>query len=313
MLIQAMSHEPVIDPVSWTRLERELVPKRLARRWNGLEIYILDGSFTPHVMDEIGRIREVEFRREGNGTGKAKDIDAFDRGPVPYLQIVSWDPDAKEIVAMYRYQTGARALDHLGPEALATHELFQFSDPFIRDYLPYTIELGRSVVNRDAKKKRFGLWSIWSGLGVVIAELSEMQFFFGKLTITSSYPPEVRQVLFDFCHCVLPGRPHLVCPKAELAVPRHTPTLGEFHRDDGFQLNCKKLQDQLKRWGLPIPPLMHAYLGLTEKIETFGTVVNPQFGNAFETALLLPIREINVKRRQQFIDNYIKTNPGLLV
>ncbi len=206
--MQLLAATPIIDPIPPTLLERELTSGRLVRRWNGLDIYILKGVEAPHVLDEIGRIREIEFRREGGGTGRDKDVDAFDLGDAPYWQIVTWDPAGREIVSTYRYLLGSEALARKGPEALATYELFDFSDEFIQHYLPYTIELGRSVVNRQAKKKRLGLWAAWLGLGAIITEHPKVAYFFGKITIPPSYPQDARDMLCAFWKHVLPGRSH---------------------------------------------------------------------------------------------------------
>lgn len=83
-----------------------------------------------------------------------------------------------------------------------------------------------------------------------------------------------------------------------------------FEASNGFEARYGTLQAQLKQWGVTVPPLMNSYLGLTQKIETFGTAVNPHFGNAFETSLLLPIRDIHPKRREQFIESYVTINSG---
>jgi hypothetical protein len=309
--MQPIAASPVIDPISPTLLERDLTPDRLARRWNGLDIYILKGLDVPHVLDEIGRIREIEFRREGGGTGRDKDVDTFDLGDVSYWQIVTWDPIEREIVSTYRYLIGSEALQQKGPEAFATYELFDFSDEFICRYLPYTIELGRSVVNRQAKKKRLGLWAAWLGLGVIITEYPEMDYFFGKVTIPPSYPEDARDLLCNFWECVLPGQSHLVRPRAVVKVAGKGSGTSDFETNRNFETHYENLQERLKTWGVTVPPLMNSYLGLTSNIETFGTVVNRHFGNAFETSILLPIRDIHPKRREQFIESYVTINPGL--
>ena len=307
--MQPIAPAPVIAPISPTLLERELTPSCLARQWNGLDIYILQGANAPHVLDEIGRIREIEFRREGGGTGHDKDVDAFDLGDAAYWQIVTWDPLEREIVSTYRYLIGAAALRRQGPQAFATYELFEFSDEFIGRYLPYAIELGRSVVNRQAKKKRLGLWAAWLGLGVLIAEYPTMSYFVGKVTIPPSYPQEARDMLCEFWACVLPGRPHLARPRDFAETER--PGAFVFPPEHGFDEHYETLQARLKALGVTVPPLMNSYVGLTSTIETFGTAVNRHFGDAFETLILLPIRNIHPKRREQFINSYITINPAL--
>ena len=216
-------------------------------------------------------------------------------------------PVEREIVSTYRYLIGSEALRKQGPQAFATYELFEFSDEFIDRYLPYAIELGRSVVNRQAKKKRLGLWAAWLGLGVLIVEYPTMAYFVGKVTIPPSYPQAAQDMLCDFWACVLPGRSHLARPRTAV----ETVGQGVFAPGPSFEAHYETLQTRLKALGVTAPPLMNSYVGLTTTIETFGTAVNCHFGDALETLILLPIRDIHAKRREQFIDSYVTSNPAL--
>ena len=305
-----MSISPVIEPVSRSALKKELTEERLVRRFKGLEIYIVDAQETPTVMEEIGRIREIEFRHEGGGTGQSKDIDTFDTGEVRYKQLITWDVDEKEIVSMYRYLHGSTALRKKGTEALAMSELFQFSETFIDDYLPITIELGRSVVNRQAKKKLFGLFSVWAGLGAIISERKEIKYFSGKVTVSPAYPAAARRLLFDFWAHFFPGQQDLIRAHPPLRV-NDEPTNGEELLDystGGFKKNYAKLYEKLKEYGVTVPPLMNSYIAVTKDIQSFETACNPSFGAAFETAILVPLHYINPKHKKQFIDNYQSIN-----
>jgi len=130
-------------------IEQELTPEKLMRETNkgGNRIYIVTAHDAPNVMHEIGRLREITFRKAGGGTGKETDIDEYDTCEVPYKQLIVWDPDAKEILGGYRYILCDR-LGYFedGEPMLATARMFHFTEKFRKDYLPYTIELGRSMV-----------------------------------------------------------------------------------------------------------------------------------------------------------------------
>lgn len=305
-----MGISPVIQPVPRDSLKKELIEERLVRRFKGLEVYILDARETPAVMEEIGRIREIEFRHEGGGTGQSKDIDAFDIGEVPYKQLITWDNREEEIVSMYRYLPGSTALRKKGPEVLAMSKLFQFSKTFINDYLPRSVELGRSVVNRQAKKKLFGLFSVWAGLGALISEHKEIEYFSGKVTVSPAYPAAARHLIFDFWSCFFPGQQDLIRAHPSLRVNDGPINEIEFDRKVGFKANYAKLHETLKGYGVTVPSLMNSYITLTKRIQSFETARNPWFGDAFETAILVPLNYIIPKHRKQFIDNYQSINPA---
>ena len=179
--------KPVIDPVAADLIENELTPERLLRRTNngGNEIYVMRAQECPNLMREIGRLRELSFRDGGGGTGADVDIDELDLDPEGYEQLFVWDPKAKEIVGGYRYIISRST----HPKCLSTEHYFRFTERFRNEYLPYTIELGRSFVqphyqgSRANPKGLFSLDNLWDGLGALVVNNPDMRYFFGKVTM----------------------------------------------------------------------------------------------------------------------------------
>jgi hypothetical protein len=305
---QLFDQQPIIRSIDPALLSSELTSDRLLRVAKNLEIYIVTAKEAPHVMAEIGRIREIEFRKEGGGTGQEVDIDEFDMGEVSYRQLVVWDPAAQELVAMYRYILCRDAVYPDRSSSLATAKLFTFSDRFQQDYLPYTIELGRSVVNRSAKKAHLGLWVAWCGLGALVREYPEMQYFFGKVTMYPTYNTLARDILLYFLQLYCPDSEALVFPKEELRVTPITDSASLAARFTGcdYQEDYLNLKHQLRKLGESIPPLINSYLDLTRHIRCFGTAYNLQFGNVEETAMLISIANIHEKYRQRYVDSYTR-------
>lgn len=297
----------ITHAISKQVLSAELTADKLIRTYKGLEIYLVTADDTPRVMTEIGRIREVEFRREGGGTGKPKDIDIFDYGPIPYRQLVVWDPVAQEIVAMYRYILCRDVMHSNGSIELATAQLFDFSQPFRDQYLPNTIELDRSVVNRSAKRRRLGLFAVWCGLGALVQEYPGIDYFFGKVTIAPTYSRGAQGLLLQFIEQHRPDREALVSPKANCRV--HVPT-GLHSR---FEEMCEQkafntLKSMLKQLGESMPSILNSYLKISNQLRYFGSVYNRGFGNVIEAAILIPIDSIKTKPLQQFIASYTSLN-----
>lgn len=195
----SQDQQPVIPPVDTALLKAELTPDNQLRSSNkgGNIIYTFDGRSCPNLMREVGRLREITFRGAGGGTGKDCDIDAFDLMDPPCRQLIVWDPENEMIIGGYRYIIGPDIrLNPDGSPRLATSHLFRFSDSFIRDYLPYTIELGRSFVRTEYQSSRagakaiFALDNLWDGLGALTVLHPEIKYLFGKFTMYPSYERE---------------------------------------------------------------------------------------------------------------------------
>ncbi len=160
--------QPIIDPIDPSLIEPELTPERLLRRSNkgGNLIYTLDGRECPATMREIGRLREESFRAAGGGTGKSVDIDEFDTMDPPCRQLIVWDPEARLILGGYRFIIGRDIrIDTQGRPRIATSHMFNFSERFISELLPSTIELGRSFVRLHYQSSQAGAKALFAPVG----------------------------------------------------------------------------------------------------------------------------------------------------
>ena len=151
--------EDIIAPVSKELLKAELTADKKLRCTNKShnEIYVVTYQDSPNVVREIGRLREIAFRASGGGTGLSLDLDEFDTMENPYKQLIVWDPDVEEILGGYRYLLGREVkVNEEGQPILATSHMFHFSEKFMKEYMPYTIELGRSFVTLEYQSTRAG-------------------------------------------------------------------------------------------------------------------------------------------------------------
>ncbi|AHC15591.1 GNAT family N-acetyltransferase [Salinispira pacifica] len=285
----------------------ELGSHSLLTRFRDLEIHHLHGTTSPNCMKEIGRIREQEFRREGGGSGKSEDIDSFDTGEHCY-QLIAYDPQWREIVSCYRYIHHGMISPGLLKGSTPAGRLFRFSPRFMDGYSRGTVELGRSVVNRKARRRVMGLFAVWSGLGALINEIPGLKWFFGKLTVYPRVPQELRKRLFGFWSRYYPGDRSIICPVKEHAVDEDAEYFRDYPEtissDEAFQRFSREMTEA----GHPVPPLMKSYLGVSREIESFGTAENGHFGSVFETAILLPVESILPSARGRFIDGYSSEN-----
>lgn len=307
------TEQPIISPVDPTLVEAELTPDRLLRHSNkgGNLIYVVDAATAPNVMREIGRLREIAFRSSGGGTGKDCDIDRFDTMEPPCQQLIVWDPVDRQILGGYRYILGADIhRDAEGKPRIATSHLFDFSSRFVDDYLPQTIELGRSFVRLECQSTRAGskaiyvLDNLWDGLGALTVRHPEIKYLFGKVTMYPTYPRKGRDLLLYFLQKHFPDRDNLVKPINPLRRDTNADELAAILSADNFADDYRALKEVVRSYGYNIPPLVNAYMSLSPTMRFFGTAINDEFGNVEETGILLTIAEIVEEKKLRHIATY---------
>lgn len=309
-----MQDNYTILPVDRDLIEQELNADRFVRNANKGSnlIYIVNHHNSPNVMREIGRLREITFAAAGGGTGKALDIDALDTAENCYQQLIVYDPEEREIVSGYRFIDGAKVtVDGNSAPSLSTLSYFNFSDDFIQNYLPYTIELGRSWVQPkyqpsvDSKKGLFAMDNLWDGLGAIIVDHPHMKYFFGKVTMYDNYHRQAKASLMYFMRHYFPDPDQLVRPIHALSESENTSEIAGLIEGKDFDEGYRALNQHLKAFGEYIPPLINTYMKLSATMKVFGTAVNPDFGGVEETGILVTVDDIYPIKKERHINSYL--------
>jgi hypothetical protein len=306
----------IIAPVSKELLLAELTPEKLMRKTNKAdnEIYIITYQDSPNVMREIGRVRELTFRDAGGGMGEEVDIDEYDTCDQPYKQLIVWDPQALEIIGGYRYIIcNNLPVDENGVVQLATTHLFNFSEKFIKEYLPYTLELGRSFVqphyqsSKAGAKALFALDNLWDGLGALIVDNPEIKYFFGKVTMYTHFHTKARNLIMYFFMKYFKDTENLVTPIHPLDLGIDLEEMEKVFDGGSYKEDYKILSQKVREFGENIPPLINSYMNLSPSMKTFGTVINDHFGNVEETGIILTISDIYEAKTDRHIETYLRT------
>ncbi len=309
--------QPIIAPVNKEFIKAELTPDKQLRLTNKShnEIYIVTHHDSPNVVREIGRLREIVFREAGGGTGKELDLDEFDTCDNCYKQLIVWNPEAEEIIGGYRYILGTDVeYDKEGQPILATSHMFKFSEKFIKDYMPYTIELGRSFVTLEYQsskmgaKSLFALDNLWDGLGALTVIKPNVKYFFGKMTMYPSYIRLGRDMILYFLKKHFHDYDNLVIPMNPLKLEADEADLAEVFSGRDFKEDYKILNGAVRGMGYNIPPLVNAYMGLSPTMKMFGTAINDGFGDVEETGILIAVDEILEPKRVRHIDSFMREN-----
>ncbi len=307
--------EDIIEPINKELLKAELTEDKRLRMTNKShnQIYIVTAQDSPYTMKEIGRLREIAFRAAGGGTGLSTDIDEFDTMEHPYKQLIVWNPEAEEILGGYRYILGTDVrFDEHGAPILATSHMFRFSEKFLKEYLPTTIELGRSFVTleyqstRAGSKGLFALDNLWDGLGALTVVMPNVKYFFGKVTMYPSYNRKGRDMILYFLRKHFGDKENLIVPMNPLRLESDEKELAALFCKSTFKEDYKILNGEIRKLGYNIPPLVNAYMSLSPTMRMFGTAINYGFGNVEETGILIAIDEILVEKRMRHIQSFIE-------
>ena len=310
--------QKIIQPVSKELLKKELTADKQMRSTNKShnEIYVLTAHNAPNVMLEIGRLREIAFREAGGGTGKEVDIDEFDICENCYKQLIVWNPEAEEIIGGYRYLEGKDwQFDDKGQPILATSHMFHFSEKFLKEYMPYTVELGRSFVSPEYQNVRmntksiFALDNLWDGLGALTVIDPSIKYFFGKVTMYPSYIRRGRDMILYFLQKHFGDKENLITPMKPLKLETDESELKALFCKDDFRSNYRILNGEIRKLGYNIPPLVNAYMNLSPTMKLFGTAINYGFGDVEETGILIAVDEILEEKRIRHIDSFIQEHP----
>ncbi len=305
--------QPVIPPVDRLLIEQELNADTFIRHTNNGDnlLYIVNIHNAPNTLREIGRLREVTFRAAGGGTGLDCDLDELDTCENCYEQLIVWNPADREIVGGYRLIRCEKARNAQGKYHLATMELFSFSEKFENEYLPVTIELGRSFVqpayqpSASNRKGLFSLDNLWDGLGALVVDNPDIKYFFGKVTTYRHFNVTARDYILQFMDHYFPDPDNLVWPHHPVERKTSVASLEAELAGQNYKDGHRILNQHIRNLGENIPPLVNAYMNLSGTMRNFGTAINNEFGDVDETGILVKIADIYDSKKERHVSSYL--------
>lgn len=308
-----MNLDYIAAPVDRALLAKELNKDKFVRFTNkgNNEIYIVNHHNSPNVMREIGRLREVTFASAGGGTGKEIDIDELDTCENCYDQLIVYSREDDEIVSGYRFMDCSK-FDNIEDIDVSTAHYFAMSDQFKKDFLPYCLELGRSWVQPNfqpqinPRKGIFALDNLWDGLGALIVDYPHMKYFVGKVTMYTSYNQEARDAILAFMEYYFPDTDKLLVPHHGINPDIESSPINDMINGLEFKEGLKALSKFCKERGEFVPPLINSYMGLSSTMRSFGTAMNPDFGDVEETGIMVTINDIFPAKKDRHVNTYEK-------
>ncbi|MGL4829909.1 MAG: lysophospholipid acyltransferase family protein [Vibrio sp.] len=264
-------------------------------RHNQFDVYCTTADNIPSLMHEIGRIRELNFRAVGEGTGCALDIDSFDRD---YLHLFVWDREQNQLVGAYRLGLVEQLLQNKGINSLYSSTLFHYDQRFLTK-MDNAIELGRSVIDSQYQKSMAPLLLLWKGIGTYIVRNPQYTHLFGPVSISNDYSEQARRLLAEtmtlhYCDS----------EQAELVIATNPLPIDQVQWNASLLTSLADLQllsrviariDQ----GKGIPVLLRQYLGLNGKLVSFN--VDPAFNNALDGLIVVDLCNVPSKTLARYM------------
>jgi putative hemolysin len=250
------------------------------------------------LLRELGRQRERTFRAVGEGTGRPRDLDAYDRW---YEHIVLWDAATRKIVGAYRVARGARVLAEHGLRGLYTASLFEYPDAMM-PRIAEGLELGRSFVVPEAWGSRSIDW-LWQGIGAYLRRHPRVRFLFGAVSISAALPPEARAQIVAYYARFHGHDGDAVVSRRPFPYEAAMPALANIDPDTAFRV----LKENLDALGACVPMLYKQYTELCEpggaRFLAFGT--DPDFGDSVDGLIEVDIARMLPRKRRRYIADFV--------
>jgi putative hemolysin len=288
--IAVKMQEPLGDAVNAEVLQKELeqLPQGRCLAQNGdLDVYVGTARELPHMVREVGRLREVTFRPVGEGTGKSLDLDRYDDY---YLHLVLWNKAKRELVGAYRAGNTAEILAEHGVSGLYTSTIFRYDERIFQKLGP-AFELGRSFVRPEYQRQYAPLLLLWKGIAGLIAMRPEIPVLFGAVSVSNDYNKASREMIYRFFESRIQED-----ELSKLISPRHPFRTALLRRWDCRSM-CRALRDldelsqpitDVEADGKGLPILLRQYAKVGGKL--LGFSIDRNFSNTLDGLVVVDLR-----------------------
>lgn len=291
----------VIHPLDRRLLKKELAGANfIGETHDGMKIYLTTKDESPHLLNEISRLRELTFRKIGEGTGKRLDLDKYDTF---YKHLIVWDDAELEIVGSYRLGIGTEIMQNYGVEGFYTSTLFNFSQKLKDEYLVHSLELGRSFIQKKYWNTN-ALNYLWQGIGAYLSYNNSIKYLFGGVSISNNYELSAKEAITFYYGKYYGDDENIAQSKRKFVIgSKKENELKKIFSDLNVKEAYKTLKHILKPMGFSVPILYKHYSDLCEpggvKFLDFG--VDPDFENCIDGLILVEVEKIKEEKKQRFI------------
>jgi len=285
------AQEPIVSAIPPSLVLSDiqsLPPERLLAETNEFAVYAARASEMPHLLEELGRLREVTFRAAGEGTGKRTDIDEFD---AYYWHLLLWNKEQQELVGAYRAGNTDEIIRAHGIKGLYTNSVFRY-DARLFLKIGSALELGRSFIRTEYQKQYAPLLMLWKGIARFVATHPETPVLFGAVSISNEYSSLSREMIVRYFESREDG--HEFADLIHPRTPFRTPKLRRWD----CRAFCNALHDldelaepisDLEEDGKGLPILIKQYAKLGGKLVGFN--LDRKFSDVVDGLVIVDLRQ----------------------
>lgn len=273
----------------------------LGKTHDGKKIYLYDYKDDSIVLKELGRLREISFRKVGEGVNKKRDTDKYD---IYYRHIILWDEEELKIVGAYRIGESDFIYTHLGIEGFYSNSLFKFNEVFVKKYLPNSIELGRSFVQPKYWGSR-ALDYLWYGIGAYLKQHPHIKTMFGPVSLSSTYPKTAKDLIVYYYSYYFKSHEILVTPTQAFQYSNSLADIQDLFSQDNAKKDFKNLKLALSNMQVTVPTLYKQYSELCEEegVKFLGFNIDKNFSDCCDGFIVVDIKRIKQTQKQRYIEN----------
>ena len=290
----------IAHPVSRIDLLNELKKSKLiGQTSDGKKIYLYDYVEDSIVLKELGRLRELSFRKVGEGVNKKRDTDKYD---IYYQHIILWDENDLEIVGSYRIGNSDFIFKNIGVKGFYSNNLFKYNEEFT-PYLKSSIELGRSFVQPKYWGTR-ALDYLWFGIGAYLKSNPNIKYMFGPVSMSASFPTVAKDMMIFYYSHYFKEEVNLVEGKTPYQYSNNISEIKELFDLEDKKKDFKFLKSALSNIGVTVPTLYKQYSEITEDggIKFLSFNIDKNFGDCIDGFILVEVDKIKDSAKKRYID-----------
>ncbi|WP_417885311.1 GNAT family N-acyltransferase [Zunongwangia sp.] len=253
------------------------------------EVFLAKKEIIPHILQEIGRLREITFRAIGEGTNNASDLDEFDDY---YYHLFLWDNEAKKVVGAYRMGMGSEIFEKHGIDGFYLQNLFRF-EPELHQMMSESIEMGRAFIVKEYQQKPMPLFLLWKGIVHCTLRFPENKYLIGGVSISNKFSEFSKSLMIEFMRSNYydPYVAQYIRPKKEFKVKLKDADKNiVFDKNDADLNKFDKLIDEIEPGNLRLPVLIKKYIKQNAKVVAFN--VDPLFNNSVDGLMYIQISDL---------------------
>jgi putative hemolysin len=296
-----LTEQTIVHPQDRRAIKKELAnAELLGETADGKKIYLFDYKADSAVMHEIGRLREFTFRQVGEGTGKRRDLDKYDRD---YRHLILWDEQELEIAGAYRLAEVKQILNRADSRGIYSQELFDYDSSKMEPIFEQAIELGRSFVSPKYWGKR-SLDYLWYGIGAYLKRYPDIRYLFGPVSLSNSYPELAKALLVSFYQHYFSDSDNL----AQAKVPYRLTDDQKFQvkltiTGHDFDADFKALRMQLTHMNVTVPTLYKQYSELCEAggVKFVDFNIDADFANCIDGLVIVDLNALKPAKRKRYL------------